>query len=119
MTPGNNSASVVMTISTTAPRASLQEPGSLGGVYYAVMLMLPGLVVIVGKQKSKTRLVSSSTLAFVICIALLSLPSCGGASSSGGGGGGQPGTPPGNYTVTVTAASGSITHTITVGLVVQ
>lgn len=48
----------------------------------------------------------------------------GGASGGGGGngGGGSPsvsGTPAGNYTVTVTATSGMLTHTATVALVVQ
>ena len=50
---------------------------------------------------------------------LLFLPACGGGSSGGGGGGGNPGTPIGNYTVTVTATSGSLTHNTTFMLVVQ
>src|SRR5262249_46724591 len=44
----------------------------------------------------------------------------GGSGGSGGGGGGiQPGTTPGTYIVTVTATSGSITHSMQLQLVVQ
>ena len=46
---------------------------------------------------------------------------CGGGSSGAGGGGGagQPGTPTGNYTITATATSGSLTHTAQVSLTVH
>ena len=46
---------------------------------------------------------------------------CGGGSSGGGGGGGagQPGTPAGNYTIVVTATSGSLSHTAQVSLTVH
>jgi len=46
---------------------------------------------------------------------------CGGGSSGGGGGGGagQPGTPAGNYTIVVTATSGSLSHSVQVNLTVN
>jgi hypothetical protein len=50
---------------------------------------------------------------------LIFLAACGGSSSSGGGGGGTPGTPSGPYTVTVTGASGSSSHTATLTFTVQ
>lgn len=51
----------------------------------------------------------------VLLILGLAVISCGGSSSSGGGGGGNvdPGTPPGSYIITVTGASGTVTHTTT------
>ena len=47
------------------------------------------------------------------------LQACGGRGGAGGGGGGQPGTSPGDYTITVTAKSGSLTHTVSAALTVQ
>jgi hypothetical protein len=48
---------------------------------------------------------------------------CGGGGSGGGGGGGgggtNPGTPPGNYTITVTGTWGSITQSLQVDVNVQ
>src|SRR5207253_1098109 len=42
-----------------------------------------------------------------------------GRGGGGGGGAGQPGTPTGNYTITATATSGSLTHTAQVSLTVH
>jgi len=44
--------------------------------------------------------------------------SCGGGLQGGGGGTGSPGTPAGTYTITITAVSGSITHSAVVSLTV-
>ena len=46
------------------------------------------------------------------------LQACGGGGA-GSAGGGQPGTPPGNYSITVSAKSGSLTHTVSAALTVQ
>jgi len=51
-------------------------------------------------------------LTLVVVALLAAAVGCGGSSSSGGGG--RPGTPAGNYTVTVTGTSGSTTHTTSV-----
>ena len=48
-----------------------------------------------------------------------SLLACSGGGASGGGGGGNPGTTPGNYSITVTGTSGTITETRSVTLTVQ
>ena len=45
--------------------------------------------------------------------------SSGGSGSSGGNGAGHPGTTPGNYTITVNGAVGSVTRNVQVGLTVQ
>ena len=47
--------------------------------------------------------------------------SCGGNTATGGGGGGSPTqpTPPGSYTIQVTATSGNLKHEVTVLVTVQ
>jgi trimeric autotransporter adhesin len=60
----------------------------------------------------------------VLCCGMVEL-SCGGGGGGGstspapGGGSGTNGTPKGTYTLTVTATSGSLTHTTQVVLTVQ
>jgi hypothetical protein len=46
---------------------------------------------------------------------LSTLTGCGGAGSSGGGGG----SPPKTYNITITATSGTLSHSTTVTLIVQ
>ena len=62
-------------------------------------------------------------LAFLLLLlAMLAagLVACGGGSTSGGGGPPPPtGTPAGTYTITVTAISGTLTHTTTLTMIVQ
>jgi len=43
----------------------------------------------------------------------------GGGGGGGGGGAGHPGTTPGNYTITVTGAVGSVTRNVDAALTVQ
>ena len=50
---------------------------------------------------------------------LLTIAGCGGGSSGSGGHNQDPGTPAGSSVVTVTATSGSITHSATFTLTVQ
>ena len=72
--------------------------------------------------EKRAKLALASSLLGLFLLALL-LPSCGGGGSNGGGGGGgqQQGTQPGTYTITVTGASGSLSHAApsTVTLVVN
>jgi hypothetical protein len=118
---GSGDTPIVLTISTNAPiPASARLNGKMGLALYA--LFLPGLVIVAG---CKHRIARSTRyfLFFLLPLVLLMiglLPACGGGGG-GGGGGGQPGTPPGNYTVTVTATSGGLTRTATppVSLTVQ
>jgi hypothetical protein len=113
--PGGSSAAVVMSISTTAASAS----SSRARIFYALWVALPALVLLgaAGRKRGKLRL--PVALCGLFLLGLL-LASCGGGGSNGGGssggvgggggGGQQQGTQPGTYTITVTGASGTLTH---------
>ncbi len=103
VTPGNSATTVVMTISTTATTADLQKSAGRRSLFYALGLVIPGIVIGcgLGRRKSKHFIEGVSA----ILLLLLILTACSGVSSGGGGGGGQPGTPPGSYTITVTGTS--------------
>ncbi len=102
---------VTLTVTTTAAIASLRRSTP---AFYALWLPLPGLLLI-GSGLARRR--RSRFAMFVLAVFLLVLAACGGGLQ--GGGGGEPGTPPGNYTVTVNASEGSINHALQVALTVQ
>ena len=126
VTPGNNPATVTMTITTTASSASL-TPGLRGNpFFYASWMMLPAVVLLAGTGRRRKSAIAISLLALLVLAMLVT--SCGGGtgstqSQSTGGGGGvthQQGTTPGAYTITVTGTSGTLTHQAqTVALVVN
>jgi hypothetical protein len=121
---GSTSQQVVMNISTVATTASLQEPGNYRLILFAMWLGLPGIVIAMrsGRRPQLGKRWRLGPMLGLVLLAL-TLSSCGGTSSGGGGGGGHPGTPHGPYTISVTASSGTgsgtISHSTTVGLVVQ
>jgi hypothetical protein len=107
------SGSTTLTIATTAAhRASLEGSGwwttSVGAT-------LAGVFLLGGASRRRTRGRLLSVIAFAF---LITIGGCGGGGS-GGGGNNDPGTPVGSSMVTVTATSGTITHTTTVTLNVQ
>jgi hypothetical protein len=118
VTPGNSSAAVVMTISTTASSASLSPPPRpIAYLPYALGFALPALA-LSGKRflHGKRRKLFSAYMALFLLAFFL--PSCGGGGSNGTTTTTQQqGTQPGTYTITVTATSGTagtsgyITHT--------
>jgi hypothetical protein len=120
---GSGDTPIVLTIATNAPiPTSAKLGGKMGLALYS--LFLPSLLIFAGwKRDSLKRQIPKNRKYFSFFLVLLALPligllpACGGGG--GGGGGGQPGTPPGSYTVTVTARSGSLTHTASVALTVQ
>jgi hypothetical protein len=109
VTPGNSSAGVVMTISTTASSASISPfPRSIAFLPYALGFVLPALALSGNKdRRRRTRRLFSSLLGlFLLTILLLS---CGGGSNGGTTTGGQQqGTKPGTYMITVIGTSGTV-----------
>jgi len=108
--------STFATISTMAPHAALILHASTNyqwvatlGFLFAGMLLLPGIPV-----KKRVSIFLTVAMSALLAVVL----GCGGGGG-GGGGGGDPGTPQGSYNVTVTAISGSLTHTATFTLKVQ
>lgn len=116
--PASGGPGEVMTIST-ATTAGVTWPVRRQSSFYALWLMLPGIVIAWGGHGRKRRRVQIACIIVLLTLMALTLVSCGGGSGSGGGGGGiQPGSPL-IYTVTVTGTSGTISHSTSVTLVVQ
>jgi len=114
---GSGDTNVVVNVRTTAAiPASAQARGGSLKYALAVSLVLLGF----GRMRRAPRGKLFGVLFVVLMVGTIE-PGCGGGSSGGGGGGGagQPGTPTGNYTITATATSGSLTHTAQVSLTVH
>jgi hypothetical protein len=112
----NGSGTSTLTVSTTAATSASLAPQS-EGVFYAIWLPIGGLALLGAGFISGWKKLFGLFLACLMLSGLIFLAACGGGSSSSGGG--QPGTPAGTYTVTVSATSGSLTHTIPVTLAVH
>lgn len=120
VTPGANSATSTLTVTAPSQSARLILPskGQLSSPLYAVFLPIPltliGLGLAGGKSKNRKHSLWLLCSLFVAFVALQI--GCGGSSSN------QPPPPPPptlNYTVTVTATSGTIQHTNLVNVTVQ
>jgi subtilase family serine protease len=102
----NATGKVSFNITTTAPTAALNHPPARAtGIFYAALL--PGLLGILFTAGSRRRsLHGLRLLGLIIAMGFTTLwmTSCGGGSS---GNTSNPGTPPGNYIITVTATSGA------------
>ena len=110
-TQNNNTPQTVsFAISTTAPTTALRGPAgrsSSSGMFYAALL--PGLLGILFTAGSRRRSLRGMHLLGLIAMlgfSTLWIASCGGSNS---GGTSNPGTPVGNYTITVSATSGGAT----------
>ena len=120
LTPDSSSTNSTLTITTTAPAASLARPpfGRRSSPMYGMWLVLPAFLlgtVVVAAPKGRKLL--SYCLLFLLVSGCLLQVACSNGGNGGGGGGG--GTPPGTYSVIVTGAAGSTQHTITVTLTVS
>jgi len=118
-----NSQTATLTISTTAAsNASVAPPSAPGtrwrrGGFAFASLLLFGIGAI--RRKGRSVLLM---LMLLIVLGGGAISCGGGGGGSGGGGGGgnsNPGTTPGNYTVTVTATSGTINATTAVTVTVN
>jgi hypothetical protein len=107
-------------INTTAPHplSSYQKQLRTQVLAFAAGLPFAALVLIGFPSQNRRR---KGMMLFLMAILLIGL-GCGGGSNTGGGGGGggtDPGTPAGTYPITITATSGSISHTAKFTLIVQ
>lgn len=118
VTPGSSAVNVVMTISTTAATSSLRIPGQRRTYLYAFALMLPGIVIVWGTTERNRRHSRKPTLLAILFLLAIGLNSCGGVSSGANNTTTQQ-TTAGNYTITVTGTSGSLSSSTNVGLIVE
>jgi hypothetical protein len=114
---GSGETPVTFSISTTAPVLAQQKSNHARRLIFYCSL-LPILGVLLASAGRCTRRRAGLALLLVIVIGEIA---CGGGSSasSNSSGSGQPGTPPGTYTVTVTATMGSQTNSAPVQLTVN
>jgi hypothetical protein len=113
---------VTVNVSTTASTAGLLRAPGPAPFSLATILLLPMGLVAFSLTSLRRRTVQPALWVLALVLVSLSfLPSCGGGGggNGGGGGGGATGTPPGNYTLTVTGSSGNLSHSTTVSLTVN
>jgi hypothetical protein len=112
-----NSASTTLNVTTTARPVNGAGIVSRKGSFYAFWLMIPGMALIgvgAGGKRRRRWLVGGLSLSVLFLLVLLQ-PAC----SSGKTPTQVSGTPAGNYTMTLTATSGSFTQSATFNLTVQ
>ncbi|MGH9503929.1 MAG: beta strand repeat-containing protein [Terriglobales bacterium] len=108
--------SSALTVSTVAATTASVTPRT-SGIIYAMVLPIGGLALLGAGFGSRSKKLWGLLMGCLLFGGLVSLVACGGSSSSSGGG--HPGTPGGSYIITVTATSGSLTHTAPVTLTVN
>lgn len=116
---GSGDSVVTLTVSTTAAIPAVAKAAGL----LAMTLPLVGIFWLRHRPRGTKSLLSRDVRIIAVAgifFSVLTWASCGGGLQGGGGGGGSgsPGTPPGTYTITLTANSGAVTHSTPVTLVV-
>ena len=116
---GSSDSVVTLTISTTAAIPASAKTKALLGITLPLIAVF-WLRVRPRAEKSLYRKRAQILGAAAIFFSLLTCASCGGGlqGNGGGGGSGSPGTPPGTYAITLTATSGTVSHSAPVTLVV-
>lgn len=127
MVPGSITKSIEMNVSTTPPTASLQSASSARPFLrvrlmpdYALLFPMAGLILGINPLLISRKRRRKAGMLSILLLFLLSLPSCGGGGLVGNNSAtAKPGTSAGTYTITATAASGTLSHSVQVSLIVQ
>jgi hypothetical protein len=108
---GSGTTSVTVSVTTTAPILASIDHSRL-----IFAMGLPGFAVVfvfrLNRRKRWGALIANLLL-------IATLTACGGGLTGGGGGAGQPGTPPGAYSVTVTATCNGVSQPLQLSLTVN
>jgi subtilase family serine protease len=114
-TSADVTAPATFTITAKAPAtAALHSSDRNAGIFYAFLLPgLMGVVFLTGKKNQ--RALQMLALIALLGLGTVGLQACGGGSS-GGGGVKDPGTPVGQYNVTIKGTSGGVTVPVSVTL---
>jgi len=117
--PADGSANSALTVTTTAPTRALATPSGSSGLWFGLYLPVAGFVVAgIGARQRKKANLALCLLCSLMFAGLFFQTACGGGRSVPP----QhetPGTPRGQYNITITATSGSLRHSTTVILAVQ
>lgn len=105
----SGSGSLVVTVSMTTTAPTSRAAALWRALPLAVILLVP----LTSKRRRK-----GSRLVMLALVGLVAMSCGGGLQGNDGGGGGNPGTKPGNYTVTITATCGTVAHSTAVTLTV-
>ncbi|MGA9815242.1 MAG: hypothetical protein WBQ64_20845, partial [Terriglobales bacterium] len=123
---GQGDTNLVLKLQTTASTSAVAKTTGPHALWYDLGLSLAGVVALGELNKARRKQTRKCLRLTILGMLLTLLLACGGGSSGpggggggGGGGAGHPGTTPGNYTITVNAALGSVARSVDVAMTVQ
>lgn len=105
-----------VTLTIQLPASAAATPGELRAFGDAPLALGFLLLPLLGGRRFRRSLAGKAT---VVAFALLALGALGGVTGCGGGSSGSTSSQPQNYTLTVTATAGTLSHTTTLTLTVE
>jgi hypothetical protein len=124
LSAGSNGGSTLLTVQTTAPGTAALLPGprrNSAAPLYALWMAGPWGILVLGGKRRRTRRSTAMMLLLLLLAAGILVAGCGGGAGNVAGQvpNASSGTPPGTYTVTVQATSGTFSHSTNVTFTVQ